>query len=461
MKNKHLTKAGSARPTRRHAVGLTPRHVTVTVQTPASTLRKNSPYGRPSKGYSRSPQRFQLDDADHHDDDDDEAICRPRRATDTSDDELSSTPTLCGAAAPAAASAAQLPSLDAASEVAFCTHSHTPSHAMFALTQVSSLLQFVSPGALVAFDIDDTLVKKRHFSCSLLTAEGVRALQARIQASLSHLPFVEKQRLLNSLHQHIKSFTLAENETAAVVAALQSRGARVFGLTARAPCLAAATTESLASLGIDLARSPPASLPRRAVEPSTGAAVVDGIVYCGEVEKGVVFQRLLQHGWLSWASPAAPTAASSSLSPPPPLSPEEAAQQSLHPPSADPSACPERTVWFVDDSAPMISSMVSSWVAMARSQAQLSASLGEWSQKIPCRGRMSLVCCHYTHPTAAATAPTPAEAVEGVIREQIDEFLRSGELLSDAEAMARAARSGASVAATSTTFSAPTATIRA
>ncbi len=424
MKNKN-TKLWHGR-SRRHA-HLTPtsRQITVTVQNSPASLRKTSPYGR-NKANATPTQRFPL------------STMAEETSCDDDDDEPSQEE--CASRSPSDSVSESAPSECAGEDATFCVRQTVPSHAMFALTKISSLLQYVSPGALVAFDIDDTLVKKRHFSCSLLTAEGSRAFQAHLQQRLPSLSFAEKQRLVNALHQHVKAFTLAENETAAVVSALQNRGVRVFGLTARSSSMAAATAVSLAELGIDLTRSTPITLPQRAIEPSTGAAVVDGVVYCGDVDKGVVFQRLLQLGWLSWASPvAAPSSpstpdGSSQLTVP---TPEEAAQQQLHPPSDNPVACPERTVWFVDDSLPMINGMVSSWVAMASAQQQLYASFGAWADKMPCRGRLSLVCCHYTHPTAAAAIPTPAEAVPAVVAAQIDEFLATGSVLSDADALAR------------------------
>jgi len=239
---------------------------------------------------------------------------------------------------------------------------------------------------------------------------------------------------------------------------LQDRGVKVFGLTARSPSMAAATTASLAELGIDLARAAPASLPRRAVEPATGAAVVDGIVYCGytmsntstsssagansssssgssagvtgaALDKGVVFQRLLEHGWISWDNNYSNNNTDSA---------HGHSAHGQHPAADDGGrGCPDRTVWFVDDSLPMITGMVNSWVQMAHAQAQLYHSLGpHWAQQIPCRGKLALVCCHYTHPTAAATPTTPAAEVPALLRVQVARFVASGgrDVLSDADA---------------------------
>jgi len=423
----------------RNALGTTPRHITVTVRTPASESRKAaSPYTRHREhGAPTSPLRFQMAEEDDH------APCNHAHDDDADDDDDSRT--CCGhrsSGSAAVSDANASSSLSSPTEPApFCSRQNVPSHAMFALTKFASLLQYVAPGALVAFDIDDTLVKKRHFSCSLVTAEGVRQFHAHIQRNLSTLPYAEKQRLVNALHQEVKAFTLAEDETAQVVRALQDRGACVFGLTARASTMALATVTSLAEMGIDLNRAAPASLPQRAVEPSTGAAVVDGVIYCNDVDKGVVFQKMMQLGWITWPNTSNAANSSSSLSSLPSAGSDLAAQ-GHHAPTDDGRGCPDRTVWFVDDSLPMITGMVNSWVQMAHAQAQLYQSLGQWTQQIPCRGKLALVCCHYTHPTAAAAAAAPAvvatvEDAAAVVEAQIKHFLDTGAIISDAEAAAK------------------------
>jgi hypothetical protein len=422
-KNKKLLHSSRSR---RLAMGHTPNHITVTIRTPSGNAAKNSPYAR-HRVASHTPLRFRMTEEEDEEESQRSGVQQ----------EAMGSPTLA-AATEADAEAPTLP----LTEASYCVRQTVPSHAMFALTKVASLLQYVAPGALVAFDIDDTLVKKRHFSCSLLTTEGTRAFHLHIQQHLSSLPFTEKQRLVNALHQEVKAFTLAEDETAQVVRALQARGARVFGLTARSSSMAAATATTLTELGIDLAASAPASLPRRAIEPTTGAAVVDGVVYCNDVDKGVVFQRLLQQGWISWTAPVAAPAAQCGAA-----VAQQQQQQQLHEHTEDGGGCPERTVWFVDDSLAMINGMVTAWVQMAHAQTQLYESLGAWTQQIPCRGKLALVCCHYTHPTAAATAATPADATAGIVTAQIAEFLASGAIISDAEALQRIAAAGSSAAA--------------
>lgn len=313
-----------------------------------------------------------------------------------------------------------------------CVRQHVPSHATFALTQISSLLQYVAPGSIVAFDIDDTLIKKRHFACSLLTTEGSRQFHLYIQQHLKNHSYSDKQNLVNALHREVKAFELAENETAAVVKALQSRGVYVFGLTARASTMAAATNMSLSALDMDLAVCPPPTLPVRAVEPHTGATIVDGIVYCNEVDKGVVFQRLLNLNWLSWPSKHACHSKCASTCT---VMDANSVSRPTHHHSEDGKGCPDRTVWFVDDNLPMISGMLSQWTNMAQTLTQVYAQLGPWSSQMPCRGKMALVCCHYTHPTAAATPQVPATRIAECVQKQIEHFVQTGAIISDMQAL--------------------------
>lgn len=299
---------------------------------------------------------------------------------------------------------------------AICTRQNVPTHATFALTKITSLLQYISPGTLVAFDIDDTLIRKRNFGCSLLTSLGTRQFSEYLKNQYRSASYAEKQDITNALYKELGSFVLAEDETANVVRALQERGAYVFGLTARSSNLANLTTTSLASLGIDLRRTAPPTLPLRVLDGETNAAIVDGIVYCNDTDKGVVFQRLLNLGWLSWPS----TSHESSSNP---------QTRDAHEPSEDGKTCPPRAIWFVDDNLPMVAGMINQWTHMAENQVRA------YKPDSMCRGKMSLVCCHYTHPLATATPPVPFERLEECINLQIEEFIRSRRLLSDLEAL--------------------------
>lgn len=298
---------------------------------------------------------------------------------------------------------------------AICTRQVVPTHATFALTKISSLLQYISPGTLVAFDIDDTLIRKTTFGCSLLTSMGTRKFGEFLKNQFRSASFAEKQDVTNALYRALSSFVLAEDETASVVRALQDRGAYVFGLTARSNSLSSITTSSLEALGIDLRRTAPPTLPLRVIDEETKFAVADGIVYCNDLDKGKVFQRLLSLGWLTW----------------PNTNSQDAHHCDTHPHSEDGGACPQRSIWFVDDNLPMVAGMINEWTVMAENQ------IRAYSAETPpaCRGKMSLVCCHYTHPLATATPPVPAEHLEECIHLQIEEFILSRRLLTDQEAL--------------------------
>jgi len=338
-----------------------------------------------------------------------------------------------------------------------CTRNYIPCQATFALSKFNNLLQFVTPGSIVALDIDDTLIKKKRFGSSLLSTEGAQKFTEYIQEHYKNSTFAERQQMVNRFYAELKEFSLTESDTAEVVRALQARGVYVFGLTARASSLAYASTLSLNGLGIDLSANTPPSLPTRAMESATGAVVVDGIVYCNDIDKGVVLQRLLQLEWVTWpprkATPVnnnkasssgnSTSSSSSSSSDGTNASDANAAAElppELHLASEDGRHCPDRTIWFVDDSLQMILGMMQSWANMTQAHKEFYASLGEYMGQVPCRGKLSLVCCHYTHPEAAAAATTAhlsAPHRERILQIQIEEYLASGNILTDAEALQR------------------------
>jgi len=298
-----------------------------------------------------------------------------------------------------------------------CNRQNVPTHATFALTKITSLLQYISPGTLVAFDIDDTLIRKTKYGCSLLTSLGTRQFTEYLKNQYRSASLAERQDITNALSKELASFVLAEDETSNVIRALQERGAYVFGLTARSSSLANFTTTSLASLGIDFCRAAPPTLPLRVFDAETNAAVVDGVVYCNDTDKGVVFQRLLNLGWLSW-----PTGKSENANTQP-------QHRDIHDHSEDGKCCPQRAIWFVDDNLPMVAGMINQWTLMAEDQVR------RYTPDSLCRGKMSLVCCHYTHPVAAATPPVPYERLEECINVQIQEFIRSRRIITDLEAL--------------------------
>lgn len=354
-----------------------------------------------------------------------------------------------------------------------CTRDSAPFQSSFALTRVALLLQYVAPGALVAFDIDDTLIKRKHFTCQLVSAEGVIALHSALNTELRDAyPLPQKQAMVNALCEAVRDVVLAEDDTAEVVRALQARGARVFGLTARSPTIIAATRACLGALGIDLSRSAPASLPSQAEDEVTGAVVDGGIVYCGDTDKGVVIDRLLSLGWLSWPAEATPNclhksagrfpAASAAASEESDKAAVAAAAAAgldkcardagracdVHKHTEDGSLCPERALWFVDDNLSMILGAMKAWSGIERRHREQRLSLGAWAQQEPCAGRISLVCCHYVHPTAAEVAKAASAAMaaagtssgaalvsrETLLQCQLRLFVKHGTIVHDNEA---------------------------
>uniref|UniRef100_A0A0A9XN78 Uncharacterized protein n=1 Tax=Lygus hesperus TaxID=30085 RepID=A0A0A9XN78_LYGHE len=311
-----------------------------------------------------------------------------------------------------------------------CYRQNIPTHAMFALTKMSSLVQYIKPQSLVLFDIDETLIRKSTYSCSLLTAEGTAMFHEYLKKySRSTLSFNMRQEYVNLIAKELKKFVLTEDDIPSVVQQIQERNVYTVGFTARSNTLATVTNTVLQSLGISFTKSAPPTLPARALESQTGAAVVDGIVYCNNIDKGVVFQRLLQLQWLSW--PKDQNTSTDTVS--------YGLQDSIyhHTNNDDTSECPEHTVWFIDDSLSMIASMINQWVLAAQSKMHMYTQETRWSQKIPCTGKFSLICCHYVHPLAASVSPIDSRYINDCIYIQIEEFLSSKILLTDQEAFQR------------------------
>eukprot|EP00461_Guttulinopsis_vulgaris_P001460 UN01460 len=114
------------------------------------------------------------------------------------------------------------------------------------------------------------------------------------------MTYEEKQEMVNQLGMALKAFVPAEPDTVNTVKILQSRGCYVFALTARSSTMSTATSVCLNELGINFQSTLPPTMPQHAIEPQTGAAVIDGIIYCNDVPKGVVFQRLLAMQWITF-----------------------------------------------------------------------------------------------------------------------------------------------------------------
>jgi len=326
-----------------------------------------------------------------------------------------------------------------------CRQHNIPAHALFSLSHISSLTSYASAGSIVIFDIDDTLVKRKNYDSSLLSSLGTTMLHSYLQSpACNEMAFETKQEIVNKLGVSLRTFVLAEDDTATVVRTLQDRGCYVFALTARNSTMSSTTNQSLSSLGIDLTRALPLSMPSHAIETQTGAAVIDGVIYCNDCPKGLVFQKFLSSGWISF--PIIHQCASFSCGSINNNCPQSGKivsctkNQSAHHKSLP---CPERSVWFVDDSFTMLQSMLQQWQGQAEKQLEFFSSLSPVLQEqMPCQGKMALVCCHYTHPTnyslnpAANPAPIPNQQVlERVVAVQIAQFVNTGEVINDAQAL--------------------------
>jgi hypothetical protein len=358
-----------------------------------------------------------------------------------------------------------------------CRESHTPCHALFELSSVASLLNFISPGSVVIFDIDDTLVKRSCNNCSLLSPNGQTLFSNYLQSSIcAAMSFKEKQTLLKNLM--LSTFSLVEDETAQVVKALQERGCFVFALTARSSVTMELTTKSLQRLGIDFTKSLPPGMPRYAKDDVTGAVVHNGVIYANKFpSKGLIFQRLLARGWISFPvlhkcdnNGCGCVEQSGKCHNDGKIVSSTNSEYGYH---LDGELCPERPVWFIDDSYEMNHSMTEEWKSFAKKQCDFQNFSGQdggngtFGYNVPCPGRYQLISCHYTYmraqennkPLESGINLDPSEnnlfrnnnhdgnetvdenntqeekLFEKIVSVQISRFLTHGNLVNDSEAM--------------------------
>jgi len=171
---------------------------------------------------------------------------------------------------------------------------------VYLLTELESLLEEVQPGSLVALDIDETILVTRDSPSLLLTTEGVVAFQKFVHVHVKNWEL--KNKHCKALETAMKSKVSVEPTTALTIKELQGRGVQVFGLTARYREYSAATERELKSVGVELLSSSPFPAhisPNPAhMDHSEGlygdSAVVNGVVYCNNQDKGLVLKGLLQ-----------------------------------------------------------------------------------------------------------------------------------------------------------------------
>lgn len=166
-----------------------------------------------------------------------------------------------------------------------------PQVPVYLMTQVESLINEAKPGAMLAFDIDETLIVTKNAPSYLLTTEGVRTFQTFVHKR--YKDWDRKNQLCRQLQKALKDKVLVDDKTASVIQRLQDMDCIVFALTARYPEMAATTEKSLSSVGIDFTRASPfPSFP--ICDQHTDTMASNGIVYCSNQDKGTVFRRFVE-----------------------------------------------------------------------------------------------------------------------------------------------------------------------
>jgi len=164
------------------------------------------------------------------------------------------------------------------------------------------LLQHEEKRGFVVLDLDDTIITNAYQPCCLMTEAGARMVQTALTSSplCTSWPTSKKQHHINRLQRALQTKRLVESDTAQVIQQLQQAGCWVFGLTSRYSELASSTSDTLRSLGVDLAATapfPPAGREagRMLRDPYTGAVCQDGIIFTNALDKGLVLNRFLEH----------------------------------------------------------------------------------------------------------------------------------------------------------------------
>jgi len=149
------------------------------------------------------------------------------------------------------------------------------------------------PGSFIMLDLDETLVQTRHSPALLLSTYGARFFKGYVQTNVQG--FKNKNAQIQKLQAALKDKVLVEGPiTTNTIKELQSAGYWVFGLTTRYSSMADSTTEMLLKLGIDFTSVAPFPA-TRLEDPTTGALVANGVVYCNGFNKGFVLNRILEN----------------------------------------------------------------------------------------------------------------------------------------------------------------------
>jgi len=290
------------------------------------------------------------------------------------------------------------------------------------LQRMEHLLRHCQAGALVAFDLDDTIHISKYHPSLLMTTPGVNYFQQLLKSDERYcsLPLAVKNKHIRRLQASLQDKRLVEGNIAWVIRELQEAGCRVFALTARYAEMAISTTRALRSLGIDFAANAPFP-PGSIRDPETEAVCDEGVIYTNATDKGTVLNRFLHYVALPYL--AAENAASNGI----------VVGEGEGPPLVLPCE-----IVFVDDR-----------LANARSV--------QCGLPIANQFNIPITCYHYVpapvtvssrtlpHPQPIAAEEVDEEEIavssrtltmeqEEVIRIQIDHFISGGTILTDEEA---------------------------
>lgn len=161
---------------------------------------------------------------------------------------------------------------------------------IYETAEFSEIEKHVAPGALVVFDIDNTLMEP------IQTLGSDQWFNYRYQRFIDngHSKTDALELTLKEYHsvQNVTKVRAVQPETPNVVSNLQSTGINIMALTARGLALAHRTVEQLDTIGIDLARNAPV---QEEVFFNNGKGVIfrSGVLFCSGTHKGKALFKFL------------------------------------------------------------------------------------------------------------------------------------------------------------------------
>lgn len=161
--------------------------------------------------------------------------------------------------------------------------------AIFEVSHFSELPHYVTPETLVILDIDDTLLlPAQSLGCDAWFTARLKALQA------THSPEQALDKALAEWEaiRHLTQMNLVEEETAAIVGALQEKNTPVMGLTTQGLALATRTINQLAAVHIDLTKTAPSKEDHYFIN-EHGVLYRRGLLFTSGTKKGAALTKLL------------------------------------------------------------------------------------------------------------------------------------------------------------------------